>query len=161
MAAKRSAKQSAGLLMYRKAEHGLEVFLAHPGGPLFARKDEGIWTIPKGEPNQAEDLLACAIREFAEETGIKPAAEHYLPLGSVQQKSGKLVHCWAFEGAWNGEPIVSNSFEMEWPPRSGRRQRFPEIDRAAFFPLAEAERKLLPAQCTFLECLKIALQEHS
>jgi predicted NUDIX family NTP pyrophosphohydrolase len=159
MAAKRNAKQSAGLLMYRRAEGGLEVFLAHPGGPFFARKDEGVWTIPKGEPNPDEDLLACAIREFAEETGIKPAAASYRALGSVQQKGGKLVHCWAFEGAWSGEPVRSNTFEMEWPPRSGRKQTFPEIDRAAFFPLAEAERKLLPAQCAFLQRLLDALRE--
>jgi predicted NUDIX family NTP pyrophosphohydrolase len=134
----------------------LEVFLAHPGGPFFARKDDGHWTIPKGEVESGEDLLATAIREFREEIGIPlKSGLDFLPLGAIQQKGGKIVHAWAVEQDWNGEPpIRSNEFEMEWPPGSGQRQRFPEVDRAQFFPLAEARRKVKERQIPLLDELE-------
>ena len=137
---------SSGLLMYRVRNGILEVFLAHPGGPFFKNKDNGYWSIPKGEIDPKESVLDAAIREFIEETGITPAGE-FIPLGTVVQKSGKTVHAWAFAGDWNErKPIVSNTFEMEWPPRSGKKQQFPEIDRAQFFPVAEALEKINEAQ---------------
>src|SRR5882672_8881963 len=139
-------KISAGLLMYRVRGGELEVFLAHPGGPFFARKDDGHWTIPKGETGSGEDLLATAKREFREETGIEPQGE-FTPLGSIQQKGGKIVHGWAFAGDRDGSlPLKSNTFTMEWPPRSGRMVQVPEIDRAEFFAIPEARRKLKEAQ---------------
>ena len=147
------AKASAGLLMYRRTAGELEVFLAHPGGPFFAGKDEGVWTLPKGEPAEGEALLACARREFEEETGLAPGAGAFLPLGQVRQRGGKVVHAWAFEGEWGQRALRCNEFELEWPPRSGRRQSFPEIDRAEFFPLAEARRKVNPAQAVLLDRL--------
>jgi predicted NUDIX family NTP pyrophosphohydrolase len=147
------AKRSAGLLMYRRSAGGVEVFLAHPGGPLFAKKDAGAWTIPKGEPDPDEDLLLCARREFEEETGLRPDAERYLPLGDVRQAGGKTVYAWAFEGDWADRELVCNHVELEWPPRSGRRLRFPEVDRVAFFSLAEAREKLNPAQVALLDRL--------
>jgi predicted NUDIX family NTP pyrophosphohydrolase len=147
---------SAGLLMYRKAAR-LEVLLVHPGGPFFAKKDLGAWTIPKGVPASSEPLLAAAIREFREETGLAPHAP-YLELGSIRQKGGKLVHGWAFEGELpQGFVLASNSFELEWPPRSGQRRAFPEIDRAELFELARAHEKINPAQRAFLERLAQAL----
>jgi len=143
--------------MFRMREGRLEVFLAHPGGPLFARKDENHWSIPKGELDPGEDLLAAAIREFKEEVGIEPTGE-FLPLGSIQQKGGKVVHAWAFRGDWpDGQSHRCNTFEMEWPPRSGRIQQFPEIDRVEFFPLPEARRKLKATQHPFLDRLAEAL----
>jgi predicted NUDIX family NTP pyrophosphohydrolase len=152
------AKQSAGLLMYRRTARGLEVFIAHPGGPFFAGKDAGAWTLPKGEPRSGEDLLDCARREFAEETGLDPAAAEYLPLGTVTQRGGKSVHAWAFEGdVHEGFAPRCNTFELEWPPSSGRMQRFPEIDRAEFMPLALARRMLNPAQRVLLDRLLAAL----
>jgi predicted NUDIX family NTP pyrophosphohydrolase len=148
-----ASKQSAGLLMYRFRGGELEVFLAHPGGPFFAAKDDGAWSIPKGEFGPGEEPLAAALREFTEETGFAPAGE-LIPLGTVRQKSGKVVHAWAFEGDRDdSEAIRSNQFEMEWPPGSGRRLEFPEIDRAAFFAPAAARRKILAAQIPFLERL--------
>src|SRR2546423_1134760 len=117
---------SAGLLMYRFRDGELQVFLVHPGGPYFARKDEDSWTIPKGEPDPGEDLLAAAQREFQEETGIAPAGP-FTPLTPVKQKGGKVVHAWAFEGDCEGKAVVSNTFTMEWPPGSGRQAAFPEI----------------------------------
>jgi predicted NUDIX family NTP pyrophosphohydrolase len=150
----KSGKTSAGLLMYRVRDGRLEVFLAHPGGPLFVKKDEGHWSIPKGETEPGEDRLAAAVREFKEETGIEPAGE-YIDLGSVQQKGGKIVRGWAFRGDWDeSRPVRSNTFEMEWPPRSGRTQSFPEIDRLGFFCLEEARRKLKEAQHPFLDRLQ-------
>src|SRR4051812_25180155 len=116
---------SAGLLMFRVQHGQLQVFLAHPGGPYFARKDDGSWTVPKGEPDPGEDLLDAAKREFAEETGILPNGP-LIPLTPVRQKGGKVVHAWAFAGDWEGT-IVSNTFTMEWPPKSGKRMEFPEI----------------------------------
>jgi len=149
---------SAGLLMFRRRPGGIEVFLVHPGGPFFARKDDGAWSIPKGEIEPGEEPLAVARREFAEETGR--AVEQcggrgeFLPLGSARQKAGKTVHAWAFEGDWpEGEAPSSNTFSMEWPPRSGRSREFPEIDRAEFFPLERARAKIQPAQGAFLDRL--------
>ena len=118
------SKQSAGLLMYRRSARGLEVFLAHPGGPFFARKDLGAWTIPKGEPNPGEVLVACALREFEEETGMKPEGE-LLELGEVQQAGGKRVAAWAFEGDFGERELRCNQVQIEWPPRSGKMRSIP------------------------------------
>ncbi len=147
-------KISAGLLMYRRPVEGLELFLVHPGGPFFQKKDEGFWGLPKGLLDQGEDPLAAARREFTEETGVPTPDEGYLTLGEVQQKSGKVVLAWAFEGDCDPEAIESNPFEMEWPPRSGKVQAFPEVDRAAFFSPEEARRKLNSAQAEFVERLE-------
>lgn len=155
------ARVSAGLLMYRggtsrhdvRFAHELEVLLAHPGGPIFARKDAGVWTIPKGEPNPEEDLEACARREFAEETGISRDLGTLVALGSVQQKGGKVVHAWAVEGDCEVSGLHSNTFELEWPPKSGRKQVYPEIDRFEFFDLERAKQKLNAAQVAFLDRL--------
>jgi len=147
------AKISAGLLMYRIRNGVLEVLLVHPGGPLWAKKDEGAWSIPKGEVDPSEDLLAAARREFQEELGLT-AQGTFVRLDPVRQRSGKVVHAWAFEGDCDPTQITSNTFEMEWPPRSGRRQRFPEVDRAAFFDLPTARRKINPAQIPLLEQLE-------
>lgn len=147
------ATESAGILAYRRGARGVEVLLAHPGGPYFAKKDEGAWSIPKGEVSAGEALLATARREFKEEIGVD-VGEELAPLGSVKQKSGKVVHAWATPlELEDGFVLASNEFEIEWPPRSGRRQRFPEIDRAEFFDLAAAARKILPAQQPLLERL--------
>jgi predicted NUDIX family NTP pyrophosphohydrolase len=151
------AKVSAGLVMYRRREGELEVLLAHPGGPIFARKDAGVWTIPKGEPNPGEDLEACARREFAEETGIARELGVLLPLGHVQQKAGKVVHAWAFEGDCDVANLHCNTFELEWPPKSGKKRVFPEIDRFEFFALTPASEKLNPAQVELLARLRAAL----
>lgn len=148
---------SAGLLMYRLKDGRLEVFLSHPGGPLFRSKDLGAWTIPKGEVMPEEDFLDAARREFQEETGLAPV-EPFIPLTPIRQKGGKLVHAWAFQGDCDPQTIVSNQFTMEWPPRSGRMQEFPEVDRAEFFPVDEACRKINPAQVAFIEeCERIVL----
>ncbi len=139
--------------MYRICNGRLEVFLAHPGGPLFRAKDEGHWSIPKGEVPPGEALLDTARREFEEETGLQPRGP-YLELGSIRQKGGKLVHAWAFAGDWDERrPVRSNTFEMEWPPGSGIRRRFPEVDRAGFFPITEARRKLKSTQWPLIERL--------
>lgn len=144
---------SAGLLLYRRAAGGVEVFLAHPGGPFFARKDEGHWTIPKGEPDGEEDLLATARREFEEETGFSPNGP-FLALGKIQQKGGKHVHAWACEGDLpQGHAHRCNTFEAEWPAGSGLYRSFPEIDQACFFPAAEARRKLKETQVPLLDRL--------
>ena len=151
---------SAGLLMFRRRNNELEVLLAHPGGPFFTRKDEGAWTIPKGEAAPGEDLLTRAQIEFEEEVGFRPkTVRDYIELGSIIQKGGKTVHGWAFEGDLpeSFEP-KSNLFEMEWPPRSGKRKQFPEIDRAEFFTEAIAQKKMKPAQTPFLDRLRRALQ---
>lgn len=144
-------KVSAGLLMYRRASTGWEFLLAHPGGPFFAHKDEGAWSIPKGLVDPEEELLAAAQREFREETGFDPRAERYLALGHVVQKGGKLVHAWAFEGDCDPAALRSNTFALEWPPRSGQTRDVPEVDRAEFFGAAEAKRKLLAAQAELIE----------
>jgi predicted NUDIX family NTP pyrophosphohydrolase len=149
-------KQSAGLLLYRGVYSGpqsaLEVLLAHPGGPFFIKKDEGAWSIPKGEIEPGEDALACAKRELHEEIGIVASADRYIALGSVRQAGGKTVHCWAFEGDWDGV-LRSNLFEVEWPPRSGKKRMYPEVDRAAFFSLERARVMMNPAQAAFLDRL--------
>lgn len=148
-------KLSSGLMMYRRSGGKLELFLVHPGGPFFRDKDEGTWSIPKGLLNEGEeDPLATARREFFEETGVRTPDSGYVPLGEVRQKGGKLVRAWAFEGDCDPEGITSNTFELEWPPRSGKMCEFPEVDRAAFFTTAEAKRKLNPAQVTFVERLE-------
>ena len=147
-------RESAGLLMYRRRPPAaaIEVLAVHPGGPFFAAKDDGAWTIPKGEIDPGEAPLASAVREFEEETGFATAGAK-LDLGSVKQANGKLVRAWAFEGDCDPAGLRSNSFELEWPPRSGRRQSFPEVDRAAFFDPATARRKLNPAQAAFVDRL--------
>jgi predicted NUDIX family NTP pyrophosphohydrolase len=146
-------KISAGLLMYRPGPAGLEVLLAHPGGPFFRNKDAGAWTVPKGEPGPDEDLRAAAVREFGEEIGL-PVAGPLLPLGEIRQAGGKVVHAWAFAGEVPaGFVPASNTFELEWPPRSGRRQRFAEVDRAEMFALPAAREKIMPAQLPFLDRL--------
>jgi len=150
------SRVSAGLLVYRVVDGRLEVFLAHPGGPFFVNRDEGCWTIPKGEVEPGEDLRATALREFQEETGIliHPAGP-FVSLGSIQQKGGKIVHAWAVQQNWDDStPIRSNEFELEWPPHSGRRQSFPEVDRAGFFPLPIARRKVKDRQVPFLDQLE-------
>ena len=153
------SRTSAGLLVFRRRRSGqLEAFLAHPGGPLFAHKDDGHWTIPKGEVEPGEDLLAAAIREFKEEIGIAVSPHNsFLPLGCIQQKGGKWVHAWAVEQDWDEQPIRSNEFEMEWPPGSGRMQRFFEVDRAQFFPFEVAKRKVKERQVPLLEELERAV----
>jgi predicted NUDIX family NTP pyrophosphohydrolase len=142
-------KQSAGLILYRRRGSKLEVLLVHPGGPFFARKDAGAWSIPKGEADPGEDLLVAARREFAEELGFAPSGD-FLPLGFVTLKSGKIVHAWAIAGDWDPSLIESNSFVMEWPPGSGNQQEFPEVDRAEFFEIEEARRRINPAQAELL-----------
>jgi predicted NUDIX family NTP pyrophosphohydrolase len=144
----RRPELSAGLLAFRR-RNALEVLLAHPGGPFWAKKDDGVWTIPKGLAEPGADLLATAQREFAEETNLSAAGD-YLPLTPVKQKSGKIVHAWAFEANFDLASFASNSFEIEWPPRSGRRQHFPEIDRIAYFTLPVAMVKILTYQRPFL-----------
>src|SRR5579884_2443298 len=133
-------KISAGLLMYRMVKDEIEVLLVHPGGPFWRNKDEGAWTIPKGEIAAGEDALAAARREFREETGQDIAGD-FVPLAPIRQAGGKIVEAWAVAADIDAATVVSNSFEMEWPPRSGRRQSFPEIDRAAWFALAEARTR--------------------
>ncbi len=145
---RRRAELSAGLLAFRR-RNALEVLLAHPGGPFWAKKDDGIWTIPKGLAEPGADLLATAQREFTEETNLSAAGD-YLPLTPVKQKSGKVVYAWAFEADFELAAFASNSFEMEWPPKSGRQQRFPEIDRIAYFTLPVAMVKILTYQRPFL-----------
>lgn len=150
-------KISAGLLMYRYKANQLEVFLAHPGGPYLKNKDLGYWGIPKGAVEQEETLLDTAIREFNEETGIESHGP-YIPLGSVTLISGKIVHAWAFEGDWDESiPLNSNLFNLEWPPKSGKEEWFPEIDKAAYFSVAVAHQKINPAQGEFITRLEAYL----
>lgn len=150
-------KESAGLLLFRR-QRTLEVLLAHPGGPYWRKKDDGAWTIPKGEINDSEDPCRAALREFAEETGFQPQGEP-LSLGSLRQAGGKLVHAWAVEDDWNPSRLVSNTFSIEWPPRSGRMEQFPEIDRAGWFELPTARRKILNGQLEFLDRLETTLNQ--
>jgi predicted NUDIX family NTP pyrophosphohydrolase len=145
--------QSAGILLFRRSPTGTEVLLVHPGGPFWARRDEGAWSIPKGEHTEGEGALDAARREFEEETG-SPAPESLVELGEVRQKSGKRVQAWAGEGDLEADAIRSTTFELEWPPRSGRTQTFPEVDRAAWFALEEARWRLLPAQVPFVDRLR-------
>jgi predicted NUDIX family NTP pyrophosphohydrolase len=144
---------SAGLLMYRIQDGKLQVLLAHPGGPFFKNKDVGAWTIPKGEVESDEDLLEAAKREFKEETGVTPTGP-FTALTAIQQKGGKIVHAWAFKGDCDPGAIVSNTFRIEWPPRSGRRMDFPEIDRAEFYDVAVASRKIKAAQAALIDELQ-------
>lgn len=145
------SKVTAGLLMCSYNKGNLEYFLVHPGGPFFSKKDKGWWTIPKGLPEENEELLVAARREFMEETGIQPSPPFY-SLGSIKQKGGKEVFAWAFEGTWNPEDgISSNTFELEWPPKSGRKQKFPEIDKASWFTHEEACIMIKDTQKPFLE----------
>jgi predicted NUDIX family NTP pyrophosphohydrolase len=144
-----SGRQSAGLLLYRRTGNGVEVLLGHPGGPFWRNKDLGSWSIPKGLIAEGEKPLAAARREFTEETGHRPRGKS-LPLGEARQPGGKLVQAWAVEGDWDAASLKSNMFEMEWPPRSGRRHSFPELDRAEWFDLAEAQAKILKGQAIFL-----------
>ena len=145
--------RSAGLLLFRRSSAGLEVLVVHPGGPFWARKDLGAWSLPKGEYDDDEDPAVCARREFAEELGTAPPEGDLLDLGEVRLKSGKVVVAWAVEGDLDTAEIVSNSFETEWPPRSGRRQEFPEVDRAEWFGLDEAREKLVKGQRPALDAL--------
>jgi predicted NUDIX family NTP pyrophosphohydrolase len=146
-------KLSAGLLMFRRVHSGLEVFLVHPGGPFWAKKDLGAWTLPKGEYTEGEDTLYAAKREFEEETGIQPQGE-FLSLGQIRQTGGKLVSAWAFEGDCDASAIRSNLFSMEWPRGSGKMREFPEVDRGEWFPLDAARTKILQSQLPFLEKLQ-------
>jgi predicted NUDIX family NTP pyrophosphohydrolase len=150
----KSGRTSAGILLWRRREGRLEVLLGHPGGPYFAGKDADHWTVLKGEVDPGEDLLEVARREFEEETGHEPPTGPATELGDIRQKSGKRVIAWAVEGDLDPETAASNTFDMEWPPRSGRIQEFPEIDRVAWFELAEARVKIKAAQAAFLERLE-------
>jgi predicted NUDIX family NTP pyrophosphohydrolase len=153
-------KKSAGLLMYRVRDGALEILLVHLGGPFWAKKDKGAWFLPKGELSPGEDEVAAAKREFEEETGLKPTAS-FLPLGSVKHKSGKTVTAWAFEGDCEPSAMKSNTFTIEWPPRSGKQGVFPEIDRAAFFTIEAARDKMHPAEFEFATRLATMLSGKS
>jgi predicted NUDIX family NTP pyrophosphohydrolase len=146
------ARESAGLLLFRRRGPEPEVLLVHPGGPFWSRKDEGAWSIPKGLVEENEDRLAAARREFAEETGFTPEGPA-IALGALRQPGGKTVHVWAVEGDWDPDRLISNVFTMEWPRGSGAVQAFPEVDRAAWFTLAEARRRILKGQAEFLDRL--------
>ncbi|HVW95829.1 MAG TPA: NUDIX domain-containing protein [Mucilaginibacter sp.] len=147
------SSQSAGILLYRKSADGLQVFLVHPGGPFFKNKDAGAWSIPKGEFTDDEEAFTAAKREFTEETG-QPISGNFLLLSPVRLKSGKKVHAWAVEGDIDHETVFSNLFEIEWPPRSGKKKRFPEIDRAAWYDINEAKQKINSAQVAFIDELQ-------
>jgi predicted NUDIX family NTP pyrophosphohydrolase len=153
-------KRSAGLMMYRRLTGVLEVFLVHPGGPIWARKDKGAWTIPKGEYEEDENPLVAARREFEEETGFQATGE-FLDLGSIRQKSGKIVTAWAFRGDCDPAKLVSNTCEIEWPPRSGRRVEIPEVDRGRWFNIDEARRYIRSEQERLLDSLQTAIQFQS
>ncbi|MDB4888342.1 MAG: Phosphohydrolase [Gemmatimonadetes bacterium] len=146
------ATKSAGILLHRRKRNGLEVFLIHPGGPLWAKKDTASWSIPKGEYTDDEDPLSAAKREFTEETGIVVDGD-FIPLEPVKQPSGKIVLAWALEGDCDASNITSNCFTMEWPPKSGRQAEFPEVDRAEWFPLDVAREKLTKGQLSLLDQL--------
>ena len=147
------------MLLHRRRDGRLEVLLVHPGGPYWARKDLGAWTIPKGEVDPGEDARAAARRELAEETGIVLAAEELVPLGEVRQAGGKVVEAWAVERDCDAGTLRSNLFTLEWPPRSGRSVEFPEVDRAAWFDLDEAGRRILAGQRPLLERLEERLRD--
>jgi predicted NUDIX family NTP pyrophosphohydrolase len=148
-------KAAAGLLVYRQRAE-LEVFLVHPGGPLWAKKDMGAWSLPKGEFEEGEEPLQAAKREFAEETGFSVDGE-FLKLEPLKQRGGKIVHAWAIEADCDASQVRSNLFSMQWPPKSGRIQQFPEVDRAAWFTIPEARRRILPSQSGFIDQLVEAL----
>ena len=148
-----AAKRSAGILLHRDRAGVREVLLVHPGGPFWARKDAGAWSIPKGEYEDGEDARACALREFGEEIGTPPPDGDLVDLGEVRQRGGKVVAAWALEGDADAEEVHSNTFTLEWPPRSGKLREFPEIDRAAWFSLDEARERILPGQAPLLDRL--------
>ena len=150
----RASRLSAGILLYRRVQGRLQVMLVHPGGPFWAKKDKGAWSIPKGEHDEDEHPEQAARREFAEETGSRIELDELVPLGEVKQKSGKLVRAFAAEGEFDPEELDSNMFELEWPPRSGRHVEVPEVDRAAWFDLDEAAERIFEAQRPFLERLR-------
>jgi predicted NUDIX family NTP pyrophosphohydrolase len=150
-------KQSAGLLLYRPSGDSVEVLLVHPGGPFWAKRDLGAWSIPKGEYEPSDDPLQTALREFEEETGQAPPAEELLDLGSVTQRGGKVIRAWAARGDLDPATVHSNTFTMEWPPRSGKRREFPEVDRAAWFDPPTARQKLVSAQAELVDRLLAAL----
>jgi predicted NUDIX family NTP pyrophosphohydrolase len=151
------AKTSAGILLYRGEGSSLEVLLVHPGGPFWAKKDEGAWSIPKGELEDGEESRACALRELEEEIGssLGLVAERLIELGEVRLKSGKRVQGWAAEGDFDPTNLRSNTFAVEWPPRSGKEREFPEVDRAEWFAPEQARRKINPAQAAFLDRLPV------
>lgn len=151
-------KESAGILPYRKSRGQIEVFLVHPGGPFWARKDRGAWSIPKGEFEGGEDPLEAAKREFAEETGMEVVGP-VMPLGSVRQKGGKVVHAWAVEADLDPSRLQSNTFTMEWPPHSGRMREFPEVDRAGWFDIPEAQDKVHAGQVELIRRLVAELNK--
>jgi predicted NUDIX family NTP pyrophosphohydrolase len=147
-------RRSAGILLHRPGAPGLEVLLAHPGGPFFARRDEGVWSIPKGEYEEGEDPRACALREFAEETGtVLSDTGELSDLGEIRQRGGKVVRAWAAPGDLDPATVRSNTFELQWPPGSGRIEEFPEIDRVGWFSLDAARARIVPAQAAFLDRL--------
>ena len=150
-----TAKRSAGILLFRREGGGVEVLLAHPGGPYWSRRDEGAWTIPKGELEDGEEPLSCALRELEEELGPECALTGAEPieLGSVRQRAGKVVEAWAAEARFDPAALASNTFSLEWPPRSGEQKEFPEVDRAEWFEPEPARRKILPAQVAFIDRL--------
>jgi predicted NUDIX family NTP pyrophosphohydrolase len=150
------SKPSAGLLLYRRGSNGLEVFLAHPGGPFWKGRDAGAWTIPKGVAEPGEDLLTAACREFEEETGVHPRGP-FISLGAIRQKAGKLVHAWAWEGDADPAKMTSNTMQTEWPRGSGRWLTFPEVDRCDWFDPMVAREKINPAQGAFIDRLETAL----
>lgn len=152
-----AAKRSAGILAYRGTPRGIEVFLVHPGGPFWRNKDDGSWSVPKGEPGESEEPLTAAVREFEEETGLTIDGT-FVALPPVRQAGGKIVTAWAVRADFDAAAIRSNTFTIEWPPRSGRMQAFPEIDRAGWFTLDEAERKMLAGQRPLLAALAIMEQ---
>jgi predicted NUDIX family NTP pyrophosphohydrolase len=157
----RSSKRSAGIVLHRLRHAAPEVLLVHPGGPLWARRDDGVWSIPKGEYAPEEDALDAARREFAEELGVEPPPGPVHELGEVRQKSGKLVRAWALRGDLDASRVASNTFELEWPPRSGKLLEVPEVDRAAWFTLEAARGKINPAQIPLLDRLAKLLDESS
>ena len=144
------AKQSAGILLYKVVDQIMQVFLIHPGGPFWKNKDAGVWSIPKGEFTDAEKALDAAIREFEEETGIKPSGE-FIALTPIKQKSGKIVYAWALQSDIDASKIVCNTFTMEWPPKSGKFQSFPEADKADWFSVADAKQKINPSQAALID----------
>ena len=150
-------KISAGIILYRRREGRLKVLLVHPGGPFWKKKDLSVWSIPKGEPDEGENLLSAAKREFEEELGLVPPQGEFLPLGTITQRSGKIVRAWAVEGDYDVKSIKSNTIKIEWPPRSGKFREFPEVDRAEFFEVEEAKKKINPAQVELLERLEAAI----
>jgi predicted NUDIX family NTP pyrophosphohydrolase len=153
----RGRSRSAGILLYRRREGELEVLLVHPGGPFWARRDAGVWSIPKGEYAPQEEPLAAARREFEEELGVAPPEGPPLDLGEIRQRGGKLVRAWALEGDLDASAVASNTFELEWPPRSGRMIEVPEVDRAEWLTLERAREKINPAQAELLDRLGVTI----